>query len=611
MKRIIISILAISIMMPVLPLLSISAAPILLSTDKTEYSTGEAIVVNAAGAGKDWVGLYKKGEAPGDKTDSGEVIPSIYWYYVAADGNTPGTAVQIQKATYKNDRGDLSGIPEGEYTFFLCENDSYTVIASADIKVKISTDSMADSVPNAPVSITYDRKSVQTGYADGSVTVKLDTAGPEATDVVLYFADEKGPLKGYSSLAKQKSAELTVSFDMVKNTLIPLGATRLLAYSSNSGGLSDAYAECALPPNASNYDFGDPLYELQIVSDLHITENDGHIHNKHFEAMLSDVTANSPNSAGIFAVGDLTDKGLLGEFVRIKKIYGSVANAPEMFWVIGNHDVSYSGTYESQLELFNKYSGNTSAYFDMWKNDTHFIFLASEEKGLTAKLSEEQFVWLQQKLAENYEAGRPIFVFLHQSIYNTVAGSLQGQNWDGVGKEGLDDEADVRLKSILAKYPEAMLFSGHSHWELNSVSTMYERNDKMCTAFNTASVGYLWTSYNDLHSAGDYYNADKGGSHGYYVRVYADKVLVLGRDFEKGEWLPSAMFCVDYAGLKLPDGSPAGANNNSDISAVKEVKEEHNESRTGYWLTLGLIAVLVLVAIVAAVAVISRKRLNN
>jgi len=605
MKRIIISILVIFAMIPVLPLLSISAAPIPLSVDKPEYSTGEAIMVTAGGSGKDWVGLYKKGEAPGDKTDSGDVIPSIYWYYVAADGNTPGTAVQIQNATYKNDRGDLSGIPEGEYTFFLCENDSYTVTASVDIKVKAGSDSAADSAPNAPVSITYDRKAVQTGYADGSVTVKLDEAGAAATDVVVYFADEKGPLKGYSSLAKQKSAKLTVSFDMVKNTLIPAGATRLLAYSANSKGLSDSYAECALPADASKYDFGDPLYELQIVSDLHMTEDDGHIHNKHFETMLNDITANSPRSAGIFAVGDLTDKGLVGEFVRIKKIYGSVANAPEMFWVIGNHDVSYSGTYESQLELFNKYSGNTSAYYDFWKNDTHFIFLASEEKSLTAKLSDYQLTWFQQKLAENYMAGRPIFIFLHQSIYNTVAGSLQGQNWDGVGKEGVDDEADVRLRAILAKYPEAMLFSGHSHWELNSVSTMHERNDNMCTAFNTASVGYLWSSYNDLHSTGDYYNADKGGSHGYYVRVYKDKVLVLGRDFEKGEWLPSAMFSVDYAGLKLPDGSSDDTNNNSGKSAEKD---GHNESGTCNWLMLGLIGVLVLAAIVAAVVVISRKR---
>lgn len=31
---------------------------------------------------------------------------------------------------------------------------------------------------------------------------------------------------------------------------------------------------------------------------------------------------------------------------------------------------------------------------------------------------------------------KPVFVMLHQSLYNTVAGSLPGQNWDGAGSEG-------------------------------------------------------------------------------------------------------------------------------------------------------------------------------
>jgi hypothetical protein len=36
------------------------------------------------------------------------------------------------------------------------------------------------------------------------------------------------------------------------------------------------------------------------------------------------------------------------------------------------------------------------------------------------------------------------------------------------------------------------------------------------------------------------------GSEGYYIRIYKDKLLVLGRNFETGEWVSSAQFVVEY-----------------------------------------------------------------
>ncbi len=68
---------------------------------------------------------------------------------------------------------------------------------------------------------------------------------------------------------------------------------------------------------------------------------------------------------------------------------------------------NFEGFNQQQVDFY-KYSGNTSTYYDLWLNDTHFIFLAGKEAGLTAKISDEQFAWLREKLAENYAAGRPI-----------------------------------------------------------------------------------------------------------------------------------------------------------------------------------------------------------
>jgi hypothetical protein len=99
-----------------------------LELDKYSYKEGDDILVTAAGEGKDWVGLYKKGEVPGGG------VSSIYWYYVA-EGHTPLEPVSIKGETHNADRDDVADLPAGEYTMFLLANDGYDVIDSIDFKI--------------------------------------------------------------------------------------------------------------------------------------------------------------------------------------------------------------------------------------------------------------------------------------------------------------------------------------------------------------------------------------------------------------------------------------------------------------------------------------------
>ena len=100
-----------------------------LELDKFSYKEGDDILVTANGSGKDWVGLYRQGEIPG----SG--ISSIYWYYVAEDGNTPLEPVNILDGNFNSDRADAADLPAGDYTMYLCANDGYDVIDSIDFKI--------------------------------------------------------------------------------------------------------------------------------------------------------------------------------------------------------------------------------------------------------------------------------------------------------------------------------------------------------------------------------------------------------------------------------------------------------------------------------------------
>ena len=127
------------------------------------------------------------------------------------------------------------------------------------------------------------------------------------------------------------------------------------------------------------------------------------------------------------------------------------------------------------------------------------------------------------------EPNKQVFVYLHQSLYNTVAGSFKGQGWNGIMQ-------DERVREILKKYPQVYFFNGHSHWDMNSYGNAHLAMNDLPNVFNTASVAYLWTSYDN--PTGEYLR----GSQGYYIYVYEDKVLVLGRDFEQEKFIPSACY---------------------------------------------------------------------
>ena len=106
------------------------------------YTEGEDILVTANGEGKDWVGLYLKGETPGEGADS------IYWYYVA-EGREPLTEVNLKDTTLNDSRADLAELPAGYYTLYLLANDGYEVIDYLNFTVK-AAEPVVEEAPETP-----------------------------------------------------------------------------------------------------------------------------------------------------------------------------------------------------------------------------------------------------------------------------------------------------------------------------------------------------------------------------------------------------------------------------------------------------------------------------
>ncbi|WP_422661129.1 metallophosphoesterase family protein [Paenibacillus sp. EC2-1] len=282
-----------------------------------------------------------------------------------------------------------------------------------------------------------------------------------------------------------------------------------------------------------------PIIRFQVITDTHITTNPEHVHNLQFGQALRDIKATAPDSVGIMHVGDLTDSGDDKEYAEVHRIWSeNRMGLPDLLVTSGNHDVADqpwrkdAGTcdWRELLGNFMDKTGMPGHYHDHWINGYHFIFLGTEEgTNEFADLSETQLIWLDAKLAEKAASGKPKFVFLHQPLKNTVAGSSETQGWYGVNQ-------DEEMKAILNCHPQTILFTGHTHWVLVSPNTIFGGNGS-ATMFNASSVAYLWTDE----------DVKKAGSEGFFVEVYEESVLVRGRDFTTGTWVEEAHFTVRNA----------------------------------------------------------------
>lgn len=272
-----------------------------------------------------------------------------------------------------------------------------------------------------------------------------------------------------------------------------------------------------------------PIMEFQVLSDTHIS-TDIPKNSFNLNIALSDIKNNSKNSSGIFINGDAVDYCSKESYDLLNNLITNQKNLPPIYYAIGNHEFFNSSSLSSN-ETISNFLTNTNTpnvYYDKWIKDYHFIFLGSEEYPIDnfASLSMTQLLWLEKTLSINSSLNKPIFIFIHQPLKNTVSGSIGNQGWNGV-------KQDAQLKNLLMEYPQAIVFTGHTHWKLGSHNTYYKN---VCNFLNTSSVSYLSTDSKPYIY----------GSEGYYIKVYNDKVLIKGRNFSNHTWIENAEFTITY-----------------------------------------------------------------
>lgn len=280
---------------------------------------------------------------------------------------------------------------------------------------------------------------------------------------------------------------------------------------------------------------GHPVLTFGVISDLHIRVGSDDLGRRRYEdkqaeqrfAMaLQDLHQIDPNQKVLVINGDLTETGLQSDYDHMKKVLRLNPHAANTWFTIGNHEfyaafrdkhgklnMKAFPNERTETRCIQRFLWNTGApnvYYDKWIEGYHFVMLGSEKSrisnpdyGDNAWVSDAQLNWLEARL-KGSSPDKPVFVFLHQPLSQTFNGSLRGfvMNYE-------------RLKMILSKYPQVLIFSGHTHRSLHE-----HTGNKFHDAFTMVNVSSV-----------------RRDGEGLFVVVEGNKVVVRGRDFIHKAWI--------------------------------------------------------------------------
>ncbi len=364
------------------------------------------------------------------------------------------------------------------------------------------------------------------------IHIALKNVAPTAS--VQYDAylssDSVGAITKRSTVASNGATILNVQFKSQEQ-----GIVKLHARATISGTTYEDFISFEVQGSQK------PIMSFGVSSDMHIGGGSTKYENeKKFENSLRQYNKLIPKASAMVFVGDLTHRGTTIQYSAFNRIVkDNLKNTKTKIYTMGNHEYfntkpTYdTGSIWADSKALGDFKSNMKVkdvYGEEIIGGYQFIYLSGDHMWINgnsnqddAIISDQQYTWLEGTLKKATDKTKPIFVFLHQALNDTVAGSNFYQR----------ENNNIRLYNILKQYPQVILFSGHSHLTAKNQNTVFQ---EAFTMVNTSSVGDVW----------DRNFAIKDKSEGAVVDVYSDKVVIKHRDFLSNEWVNMAVVDTPY-----------------------------------------------------------------
>ena len=351
---------------------------------------------------------------------------------------------------------------------------------------------------------------------------------------------------------------------------------------------------------------------LAAISDVHIEGSSDAYANK-FTAALNQLKAkaaeNDANGIdGVLVAGDLIQKAEVTMAQNFKALYEEVFNPTDvpMIYTIGNHDMNPKYDWTPSTVAQSVAMANTfgDEYFKTDIDNTmrnnyearhcviggYHILAVTPNGDQPITYSPNVITWLDQQLdaITKTDPNRYVIVLTHPMIYNTIYGSLLGED-GGVWTSTLPNYWATRvLTGVLEKYPQVVSFHGHLHFPINDPRSLWQGK---WTALGCGSTRYMAiepAGWEGISNTPTVMNDANNFSQGYLVQFDVNgNMRVVKMDFFNNGTIgePYVMQYPDAAGANLAkynNVTRKAANQAPTMSTidVKDVKEAETASVT-------------------------------
>lgn len=324
--------------------------------------------------------------------------------------------------------------------------------------------------------------------------------------------------------------KIGITNNLIPQNIAPSNAEKLVIF-NNAG--KKVYS---VPlGNLSRKPTGEKLYSFGAISDIHLQYSTAQ---EDFQKALTYFNE-SEDVAFTCICGDLTQTGTEVNLAVYKNLVETYSPNTPIYAIAGNHE-SYAEDWsqngeETVRSLIEAYTGKPLYYSFTYGNDV-FIMVGICADG--ANFGTGGLQWLYETLEAN--RNKRCFVFQHirpDDSCGNAYGIYANDIWNGT--------QSVVFENLMKHYKNVIFFHGHSHLCLNlqtrtnlaNIDEKYGRYSVHIPSLAVPRTGDITgaNSREDLYSE----------SEGYVVDVYDNHIVLRGRDFVKGEFIPMAQYCLD------------------------------------------------------------------
>lgn len=328
--------------------------------------------------------------------------------------------------------------------------------------------------------------------------------------------------------------KVSIYDSLISQNVAPYKAKKIGVYNSSGKRVGGFGLQ-----NLKRYGLGKKLYSFGALSDIHLQYDTAQADFRKALTYLNE----TEDVAFTCICGDLTSSGTATELQTYTDYVNTYSPDTPVYEVTGNHDA------HRQILSFDSmrtYTGHDLYYTFMHGDDVFIMFgmtQANLNETVSTPFSQESLQWLYETLEAN--RNKRCFVFQHVLRFD---GSGKPYSKNPTGNLLNNTQGSV-FCSLMEHYTNVIWFHGHSHTKFDcQVDCDYANYDRMfgCHSVHIPSLA-VPRDYEE-----DAYVSKYAESEGYVVDVYENHIVLRGRDFVKGEFLPIATYCLDTTLQTIP-----------------------------------------------------------